>query len=496
MKRFYIYILLATHLLVASCSDWLQVTSDTEIDSDGMFETEQGFKDALLGVYMGMGGESLYAREMTWHFVDMIGQVYDPMSAALTSEAGIQQLSYRHLKVEPYIDEIWLAGYQVIANINNMLRYIESNRAILHPVHQNLMKGELLGLRAYLHFDLMRLYGYGDWSARTDLDTRMTIPYVLTYGKEITPQRSYAETFKLLMNDLNEAEKYLEEDPIRKVKPDEYYANVNSDGFYNDRTKRMNYFSVKALQARAYMWEGSEASKNKALEAAEYVINQVQKTEVKWIESSVINQEERNCDLTFSSEHIFSLQVSLLATYLESYFDASSETNYAALYLSKSRVEEVYEILPGIGLSDYRYRKLFHIYGNTKYSPIKLTQPKDYNTLYAKRVPMLRLSEMYYIAAECYCTVGTIRPDLAMARLNTVREHRGIVGELSNLNAEQIKKEIEKEYYKEFIAEGQIFFYYKRLGSTNLPGLTVPATDKEYMLPYPLSEIEEGLRVQ
>ena len=36
-------------LLAASCESWLDVQPKTEIKESTMFETEQGFKDALIG---------------------------------------------------------------------------------------------------------------------------------------------------------------------------------------------------------------------------------------------------------------------------------------------------------------------------------------------------------------------------------------------------------------------------------------------------------------
>jgi hypothetical protein len=61
-----------------------------------------------------------------------------------------------------------------------------------------------------------------------------------------------------------------------------------------------------------------------------------------------------------------------------------------------------------------------------------------------------------------------------------------------------VKAELQKEYRKEFISEGQLFFYYKRNGLTQMPGLSaqIIADDRIYRLPYPDNEIEFGNRVQ
>ena len=47
-------------LLATSCENWLDVKPKAEIKWDVMFETEQGFKDALIGCYYNLADESVY----------------------------------------------------------------------------------------------------------------------------------------------------------------------------------------------------------------------------------------------------------------------------------------------------------------------------------------------------------------------------------------------------------------------------------------------------
>jgi hypothetical protein len=55
-------------------------------------------------------------------------------------------------------------------------------------------------------------------------------------------------------------------------------------------------------------------------------------------------------------------------------------------------------------------------------------------------------------------------------------------------------QEIAKEYIKEFYAEGQLFFYYKRLGTLPVPRSAVTMTAQTYVFPLPDNEIEFGNR--
>ena len=61
------------------------------------------------------------------------------------------------------------------------------------------------------------------------------------------------------------------------------------------------------------------------------------------------------------------------------------------------------------------------------------------------------------------------------------------------LTADEIQDEVRKEYRKEFLAEGQMFFYYKRVNADRIEGAGVGAANV-YVLPMPDNEIEFGER--
>ena len=104
----------------------------------------------------------------------------------------------------------------------------------------------------------------------------------------------------------------------------------------------------------------------------------------------------------------------------------------------------------------------------------------------------MRVSEMYLIAAEC-----SANPREAVGYFNTFRQHRGFSedNDLPETTAAgALKTEIQKEYRKEFIGEGQWFFYCKRTDQAVLPNVTVPFSKAYYVLPIPDQEKEYGNR--
>ena len=60
--------------LFGGCDNWLDVKPETEVNEDDMFSTEQGFMDALYGVYVNMGKSDVYGGTLQTA-VDMTGQI-------------------------------------------------------------------------------------------------------------------------------------------------------------------------------------------------------------------------------------------------------------------------------------------------------------------------------------------------------------------------------------------------------------------------------------
>lgn len=329
------------------------------------------------------------------------------------------------------------------------------------------------------------------------LGSKKTIPYVTTLSSIPTPQRTGKETLQMIINDLEAAEKLLKEyDPITKKHPASYYTSIDADGFFKDRTLRLNYYAVKALEARVYLWEGSKESIDKALNATEEIITAIGDNGIVMDDMytySYLLPEISQSNRSLASEALFSLNVSDVTSKITSYIIPNFvNTDYTAMYISPTDVENIYE---GIN-SDVRFtRMLDQTQSDSRgYVPMKIHQASldEFNK---NRLSLIRLPEIFYIAAECYATSATPNLDMALQRLNKIRENRGISTPLENLNADQIIKEIQKEYHKEFISEGVMFYYYKRTGCKSIPNYSEEMTDTQYLLPYPTFEIQSG-RVQ
>lgn len=456
---------------VTSCKKWLDVKPGTQVLQDEMFSTEAGFNQALLGSYLQMG-TGLYADNLTMTTISAMGQNYQTTS---TGHPLLEHAKYNYTApgVKSTILTIWSNMYKAIGGVNNILDHIDQAKGVFLKNHYNLVKGEALGLRAYMHFDLLRMFG----PVPVNGGSVKAIPYVKTFGKQVTSLSTTAETIELCLKDLDEAEQLLS--VYQEII---YNTEASADEFSNYTRNHFNYWAVKALKARIYLYAGNK------VKAAQYAKEVIASGKFPFVNRSTFNLTA-NQDRTFSTEHLFALNLPLMKTLVDLRFRLDGNTAFmtSTFYQSTAIMNTLFETAQG-GSTDFRY--LYHIKTSSGYAyTSKFWQDGLTNLQLSNQMPLIRLSEMYYIAAEA-------TSDLTEARnlINEVRIKRGLEALTSTLDENTRMQEIAKEYTKEFYAEGQLFFYYKRLGTIPVPRAAVTMTAQTYVFPLPDTEIEFGNR--
>ncbi len=493
MKK-YIYILLAG-LMLSSCNEWFDVTSSSEIRKKEHFKTVKGFQQSLVGDYIGMASDNLYGKNLTWNAIELLAHQYK-ISSEETLKA-IYQHNYKDKNVISITDNIWAKAYNIIVNINDALASLEEQKSTINPINYAVLRGEFLAQRAYLNFDLMRLYSAGGWATRgAEVGQQLAPPYVTKLSKHIESQITIQQAYDLIVKDLEEAKSLLKDnDPITKVKEQKDYALINADGFYNHRDLHLNYYAVCGLLARVHQWRGTKEDLEKAYQSAKEVVELGDKGLYGYFDTTIAfvsTWRLRPYAYAMVMESLFSLEVPELDSKTSQYiFPDFNNYNPLPLQIQKERITELY----GTNTRDIRLSKL--LYKNTKtdsYMSLRLYQA-DLNASNRNKVNLITLPEVYYIAADAILqTTG----DLAEASkiLNRVRKARGLAKLKADITAEELAKEIKLEYEKEFIAQGVMFFYYKRNNQAKITGMedAQTMTDKEYVLPYPDFEIQSGRR--
>lgn len=459
MKKYIVSICLGMFLF-SSCSNWLDVKPKTTVEEEEVFSRELGFKEALTGVYIKMASTDLYAKNLSYGFLDILGQRYQ-INAVANYENPLWY-TFPSTYTESYTETIWAKMYNVIANLNNLLYYCDKNKNVFTTEHYyEIIKGEALGLRAFLHFDLLRMFV----PIYKDNPMAKRIAYRTEFNQVPKEMQSSDVVVDSIITDLKRAEILLTNtDPLNFEFPktEDGDRGTGKDGFLEYRHKRMNLYAVKAMLARVYLYAGNK------VEAANYA-SQV-------IEGKYFDLIGDATDVLRSKEIVFSVYVD---KFDQQVTDITNGSSYCIV--KESFLNEMFDVAND-GTNDLRIREgVGFDYGT---NGIKMRKYKQEN-LWASTegtVVLIRLSEMYYILAECAATPGE-----AAEFLNKVRSVRGIdpvvCTEANKLD------EIEKEYRKEFYGEGQLFFFYKRQAYTTFLHCPVnQMTESNYMFSWPDNE--------
>ena len=490
-----------------SCSDWLDVKMEDSIMENMLFSNNEGYQTALNGIYLNM--ISLYVDDLSAGKLDVMAQYYN-----VTENHDHAYKIYSGYKLdddsfEYFLDNVWSKAYNLIANNNVLLEHCDADDATVSPEYYPIVKGEALAIRAMLHFDLLRSFGpvYNESSA-----SQKCIPYQLSSSKDIQPLLPASEVLQNVIKDLEAASALLKDaDPIITegvritVENDNGLANNN----LNYRQLRLNYYAVQALLARAYAWGGNTT---KAYEIAKNeIIDKITTEDLEvfpWTTEAAFRADGKP-DKLFSSEVFFDIyNVNRAQTFSNLFSSAirplTGRLTFPGTNFTDSKIATFYD-----DDNDWR-REMWEIAEPTeqemkeaaennteatsslfltKYQEVSYDANLTGTEMYRYMVPLIRLSEVYLIAAE-----GAPTREEALGYINTVRAHRSC----RNLEGDNfdLQETITAEFAREVIGEGQLFYYYKRLGMEQMISGTAASGTygmvlSNYVMPLPSSETDK-----
>lgn len=450
---------------MSSCNKFLDITPDGQVKRDEMLLTTEGIEDALYGVYAQMRQSELYGMALSVYGIEILAQNMDCYGSNFANNIGTYNWEYSD--VRNWSDALWTAMYKNISAANSVIQSPLIETANEFPY--NIYKGEALALRAFMHFDLVRLF-----APQYTLDTKAQgIPYQTTFSLHTPDFESMTDNYNHILADLLEAEQLLADED----------RHVDEITFMQDRKIHLNLYAVQATLARVYLTMGN---KEKAKEYAEKVIDNgpctlKEKTEVLNDVAGILSKKECLFGIYYSN---FYSDVSRLLQQQQSYYSLDPRDDFLESYNTEA---------DGLDYRQSAYFTAVETGGELHYRLSKLTDIYELNNMSANRptdlilgINLIRLPEMYYIMAECLLDSDNAR---AASYYNTVRQHRGLEplssGRTLTLDL------ITLERFKEYFGEGMTFFNNKRLNlpMTSADGKTnYKASNSIYVVPIPDAE--------
>jgi len=367
-------------------------------------------------------------------------------------------------------EDLWLQCFKAIGNLNLILDNIDSAEGETSDKQQ--IKAEALGLRGMVYFDLARTFSY-PWIINQGNSQGM--PLKLNATEVVIERSNLEDTYVQIIADLNASLLLLTEDT-----------------FEEGSTKVITKTGINALLARIYLYQQDWAN---ALVCAEKVFAVKGESELMNVDSYVFND--------YTSESLFEISIDTENTLGSNGLGAQFDFNDGGQgdVIATQTFVNLLQAYEG----DPRAALLTEDKEGTMAAFIKYINRDGGSGLSIHNVPVIRLSEVYLIAAEA-CANGAIGGDgQALMYLNTLINKRttNFTTAMATEVGAALKTRIAAERRRELALEGHGVYDYIRTGvdiirpetdhvntGVNTNNLTVLATDAKTIYPIPASEIE------
>lgn len=465
-------------MTLSSCNDYFDKTGDEQhITDKKFFGDEAAFASALTDCYTLMRSRDLYGGMLTLEMMEFANQNMAPHDA-ISSAAS--QLNFADAALAARIDSMTHAAYRVVAACNKLIDEAERTKVVFTSAgKKKIITAEAYALRAAVQFDLLRLFHP---APATDAGFR-GLPYVTHTSANAPEALTTTQILQAVNDDLAHATQLLKTaDPILKER-----NSIVGVGEFDRRlrTFQMNYYAVKAVQARVALWQGNY---EEAVAQADSVLAHLQNTVARYRLFYWVTPGHYGSDFSFSREYVFGI--------------ASTPTGFARLSddMFKTKGIQTTTSLRDIYAdnADIRYRAWFRQQGSgyamsNKFGSTTLLTDYVYSTSATATslpaaIPYIKLGEVMLIKAEALNEMG--QTSAARSLLEEMQGYKDIsyASRATSVTKESLRELIYAEARRDLFGEGQLFYLNKRLGLTS-----VKATDgtmrtvmlNQYTLPLP-----------
>lgn len=473
---------------MTSCNDWLDITPQGQVEGDDLLTNEKGYNAALNGIYYQLTSSELYGKELSYGMLDVLAQYWDMSSKSKNSYYQLSNFDYEDANAKSLINAVWSGMYQGITQANYILSELEKNRGDIK--YAELIEGETYALRAFMHMELAALFGPVIQN-ESDLD-KNCIAYRTEFNVESQKFESVRSVLEKAKSDLLIAKELLANDPIVENRR---YGDGNSSmldyhSVLERRGDRMNLFAVEGLLMRV---ELMLLNKEEAYRIADGLITACKENELFVLTS----REDELYDKNLGEETLLGFYKNDLWEKTKEDFgiETGATTNNLGISTAQYTIflNDLYGRAPDGSGTDNRLRFWFSKPTNGNYYIFeKLNETSYPGTIllpYYPEIPILRLSEVYYVACETMIGVDNAK---ALGYLNDVRESRNLARLNGSYADDELLEYLMREMRKDFIGEGRMFTIYKRLFKEFYvkQGVIIAPTEDKYVFPIPDDEYE------
>ena len=478
MKKTIFFLIALLMMTLSSCNDYFDKTGDEQhITDKKFFGDEAAFASALTDCYTLMRSRDLYGGMLTLEMMEFANQNMAPHDAFSSAAA---QLNFADAALAARIDSMTHAAYRVVAACNKLIDEAERTKVVFTSAgKKKIITAEAYALRAAVQFDLLRLFHP---APATDAGFR-GLPYVTHTSANVPEALTTTQILQAVNDDLAHAAQLLKTaDPILKER-----NSIVGVGEFDRRlrTFQMNYYAVKAVQARVALWQGNY---EQAVAQADSVLAHLQNTVVRYRLFYWVTPGHYGSDFSFSREYVFGI--------------ASTPTGFARLSddMFKTKGIQTTTSLRDIYAdnADIRYRAWFRQQGSgyamsNKFGSATLLTDYVYSTSATATslpaaIPYIKLGEVMLIKAEALNEMG--QTSAARSLLEEMQGYKDIsyASRATSVTKESLRELIYAEARRDLFGEGQLFYLNKRLGLTLVKaadGSIRTVTLNQYTLPLP-----------
>ena len=381
MKNKILFIYLGLLSFLPSCLD---ESSPNFLDAEETIIDGASAEAAVIGLYSAMQQPGYYGDA---YLLTSEGHT-DNASTGGYQNLSLDQIGHREVTGANVISEnIWTAIYRVIANANQILKFLPEIDD-LETVQKNHLEGEARAIRALAHFDLLRYYGE-HWN----MSSSAGIPIIQTPQalKDQPSRATVLVSYQFIISEMTKAAGLMDQ----QIK-DKAFININT---------------MNALLARIYLYRGDNEK------AVEYATKVIASGDFQLLDAAKYQDVFRS---KLNAESIFEL---LFDSQNRSGYNGSTYSRTDALrselnYMASKNLEDFFKGRAG----DVRESLLnFSTDGNdATILPDGRTQKYRGETTRDNSAFIIRYAEMFLIRAEA---LGSIK---GLADLNFLRQKRGL----------------------------------------------------------------------